>query len=144
MRAPAGSSNRSARSRLENSPAAAPSGVTLTVCAPAAWTLQKTHPSTATDHRACLVMASSSLPEFPFGRPSPAGYYIWRTALGTKFLSLRWRTMEPPSSDVESGETLRLLRNVADALVRISRTAQRDAYRRRGPAVLISRDFSAS
>src|SRR5438128_9095666 len=57
MRTPVGSSNRSARSSAENSPAAAPSGVTFTVCAPAAPTFQNTHASTAMDHRRYLAIS---------------------------------------------------------------------------------------
>src|SRR5438876_2367151 len=88
MRTPVGSSNTSARSSLENSPAAAPSGVTFTVWAPTP-TLQKTHASTATDHRRCLAMVPPVDRNFPVRRPDSARIIQLHTALGTKFLSLR-------------------------------------------------------
>src|SRR5207245_7246522 len=89
MRTPVGSSNRSARSSAENSPATAPSGVTFTVCAPAAPTLQKTHATTATDHCKCLSIASSSLTGISVPASKSGGILPPYTPFGTKFLPLR-------------------------------------------------------
>src|SRR5205809_48277 len=86
MRTPVGSSNRSARSSAENSPAAAPSGVTFTVCAPAAPTFQNTHASTAMDHRRYLAISFLQSAGISVLVSKPGACYIRGQAVGDEIL----------------------------------------------------------